>query len=89
MVNGCSVIFLASRKELLSRLLLAAVIHSLLPKRRPMQKLLVRFVTEDTGATAIEYALIVAGIATAIIVAVQGIGPTLNGIFSNVNSQLR
>jgi pilus assembly protein Flp/PilA len=54
-----------------------------------MQKLVVRFLMEDTGATAIEYALIVAGIATAIIVAVQSIGPALNATFSNVNSQLR
>jgi pilus assembly protein Flp/PilA len=54
-----------------------------------MLKLFTRFVRDDSAATAIEYALIAAGISIAIVVAVQGIGTTLNGTFSSVNSQLR
>jgi pilus assembly protein Flp/PilA len=54
-----------------------------------MQKLFARFVTDEAAATAIEYALIAAGISIVIVVAVNGIGTTLNGTFSNVNSQLR
>jgi len=54
-----------------------------------MQKLIARFVKDESGATAIEYGLIAAGISVAIIVAVNGLGTTLNGTFTNVNSQLR
>jgi len=54
-----------------------------------MQKLVARFVKDDTAATAIEYGLIAAGISVAIIVAVNGLGVTLNGTFSSINSQLR
>ncbi len=54
-----------------------------------MQKLFARFVKDDSGATAIEYALIAAGISIVIVVAVGGIGTTLNNTFVNVNSQLR
>jgi pilus assembly protein Flp/PilA len=46
-------------------------------------------VKDESAATAIEYGLIAAGISIAIIVAVNGIGSTLNGIFSSVNTQLR
>jgi pilus assembly protein Flp/PilA len=52
-------------------------------------QLLVRFLKDQSGATAIEYGLIAAGISIAIIVAVQGLGGTLNGIFTTVNGQLR
>ena len=52
-------------------------------------QLLARFVKDESAATAIEYALIAGGISIAIIVAVQGIGTTLNGTFSNINTQLR
>jgi pilus assembly protein Flp/PilA len=53
-----------------------------------MQKVLC-FLKDETGATAIEYGLIAAGISVAIIVAVNGLGTTLNGVFTSVNSQLR
>jgi pilus assembly protein Flp/PilA len=52
-------------------------------------QLLALFVKDNSGATAIEYALIASGIAGAIIVAVQSIGPTLNNTFTSVNTQLR
>jgi len=54
-----------------------------------MRKLLSHFLRDASGATAIEYGLIAAGISVAIIVAVNGLGTTLNGVFTNVNTQLR
>ena len=40
-----------------------------------MKNLVLRFVSDESGATAIEYGLIAAGISVAIIAVVQGIGP--------------
>lgn len=54
-----------------------------------MRQLFARFLSEESGATAIEYCLIATGIAFAIIAAVQGIGPQLNTKFSSVNSSLK
>ena len=48
-----------------------------------------QFLRNDSGATAIEYGLIAAGISVAIIAIVNGLGTTLNGVFTNVNTQLR
>ena len=47
-----------------------------------------RFVKDESGATAIEYGLIAAGIAVAIITAVQALGGTLTGIFEDVNNRI-
>jgi pilus assembly protein Flp/PilA len=47
----------------------------------------VAFLKEDTGATAIEYGLVAAGISLAIIVVVNAIGITLNGKLDNIASQ--
>jgi pilus assembly protein Flp/PilA len=44
---------------------------------------------DEGGATAIEYGLIAAGIAVAIIVVVNGIGTSLNTSFASVQSQLK
>ncbi|MBV8751682.1 MAG: Flp family type IVb pilin [Hyphomicrobiales bacterium] len=54
-----------------------------------MKTLVSRFVKDESGATAIEYGLIAAGISVAIIAVVNGIGTTLNSKFSSINSQLR
>jgi pilus assembly protein Flp/PilA len=54
-----------------------------------MTTLLLRFLQDDTGATAIEYGLIAAGIAVAIIVAVQTLGTNLNTTFSSVSTSLK
>ncbi|HXW26048.1 MAG TPA: Flp family type IVb pilin [Xanthobacteraceae bacterium] len=54
-----------------------------------MRRIIATFIKDQAGATAIEYGLIAAGIAAAIIVAVNGLGTTLNSTFGNVNSQLR
>ena len=53
-----------------------------------MKKLALRFVNDDTGATAIEYGLIAAGISIAIIAVVNGLGTQLNSVFSSISSQL-
>jgi pilus assembly protein Flp/PilA len=53
-----------------------------------MKNLIARFVKDESGATAIEYGLIAAGIALAIIAAVQGLGTQLNTTFSSVSSGL-
>ena len=47
-----------------------------------------RFLNDESGATAIEYGLIAAGIAVAIIAAVNGVGSSLNGKFNAVSSEL-
>ena len=52
-------------------------------------ELLRRFAKDETGATAIEYALIAAGIALIIIPVVKGLGSNLNTKFTSINTQLR
>jgi pilus assembly protein Flp/PilA len=52
-------------------------------------QLISRFLKNESGATAIEYGLIAAGIALAIIAAVNGLGTTLNGKFASINSSLK
>jgi pilus assembly protein Flp/PilA len=48
-----------------------------------------RFFQDESGATAIEYGLIAAGIAVVIIAVINGIGTKLNTKFSSINTQLR
>jgi pilus assembly protein Flp/PilA len=54
-----------------------------------MSKLFARFLNDETGATAIEYGLIAAGIALAIIAVVNGLGTNLNEKFTSINSSLK
>jgi pilus assembly protein Flp/PilA len=54
-----------------------------------MQNLVSRFVKDESGATAIEYGLIAAGIAIAIITAVQNVGTKLSGNFGTISSSLK
>lgn len=54
-----------------------------------MTTLVLRFLADDTGATAIEYGLIAAGIAVAIIATVQALGTNLNSTFSTVSTSLK
>ena len=51
--------------------------------------MLLTFLKNENGATAIEYGLIAAGIAVAIIVAVNGLGTSLNANFQSVSTQLK
>ena len=52
-------------------------------------KKLISFLKNESGATAIEYGLIAAGISIAIIAAVNAVGTDLNTTFSSVSTQLR
>ena len=52
-------------------------------------RLLTEFWRDETGATAIEYGLIAAGIALAIITVVNGIGTKLNAKFTAINTSLK
>ena len=54
-----------------------------------MKNLISRFVKDESGATAIEYGLIAAGISLAIIAVVNGLGTNLNNKFTSVNTQLK
>jgi pilus assembly protein Flp/PilA len=53
-----------------------------------MKKLILRFLKDNSGATAIEYGLIAAGISIAIIAVVNGLGTKLNTKFSSISTQL-
>jgi pilus assembly protein Flp/PilA len=53
-----------------------------------MKKLFARFMKDDSGATAIEYGLIAAGISVAIIAVVNGLGTKLFNTFTSVSNQL-
>ena len=48
-----------------------------------------RFLADETGATAIEYGLIAAGISLAIIAVVNGLGTRLNTRFTAINTSLK
>jgi pilus assembly protein Flp/PilA len=52
-------------------------------------RLLSDFLKDESGATAIEYGLIAAGIALAIIAAVNGLGSTLRDKFTAISSSLK
>ncbi|TMJ50576.1 MAG: Flp family type IVb pilin [Alphaproteobacteria bacterium] len=54
-----------------------------------MKNLIARFVKDESGATAIEYGLIAAGISIVIITAVNSIGSTLNSKFTAINTSLK
>ncbi|WP_376707257.1 Flp family type IVb pilin [Bradyrhizobium vignae] len=47
------------------------------------------FWSDESGATAIEYGLIAAGIALAIITVVNGLGTTMNDKFTSINTSLK
>ena len=55
----------------------------------PLQRTLNKFLNDESGATAIEYGLIAAGIALAIIAVVNGLGTNLNGMFTSINTSLK
>ena len=54
-----------------------------------MKNLIARFVKDESGATAIEYGLIAAGIALAIIAVVNGVGTKLNDQFTSISTSLK
>jgi pilus assembly protein Flp/PilA len=54
-----------------------------------MTNLISRFVRDESGATAIEYGLIAAGISVAIIAAVNGLGGKINSNFESISNSLK
>ena len=54
-----------------------------------MKNLFMRFVKNESGATAIEYGLIAAGISLAIIAVINGLGAKLNTKFASINTSLK
>ncbi|MES2030086.1 MAG: Flp family type IVb pilin [Pseudomonadota bacterium] len=54
-----------------------------------MKSMIRKFWSDESGATAIEYGLIAAGISLAIIAVVNGLGTNLNGKFTEINSSLK
>ncbi|RTE90397.1 MULTISPECIES: Flp family type IVb pilin [Bradyrhizobium] len=54
-----------------------------------MKNLIARFAKDESGATAIEYGLIAAGIALAIITVVNSLGSTLNTKFTSISTGLK
>lgn len=54
-----------------------------------MKRVFLKFLSDQSGATAIEYGLIAAGISLAIIAAVNGLGTTLSTNFTSINSSLK
>jgi pilus assembly protein Flp/PilA len=54
-----------------------------------VRRIFLKFLSDHSGATAIEYCLIAVGISIVIIAAVNGIGSTLNTNFASVNSSLK
>ena len=54
-----------------------------------MKNLFARFVKDESGATAVEYALIVAGIGVAIMAAVTSLGTAIANKFGSVSTALK
>ena len=59
------------------------------PMELNMTNLVKRFAKDESGATAIEYGLIAAGISVAIIAVVQGVGAKLVTTFTSVQTALK
>ena len=54
-----------------------------------MKRLFLDFLYDDSGATAIEYGLIAAGISIAIVAVVNGLGTNLNNKYTSINNSLK
>jgi pilus assembly protein Flp/PilA len=54
-----------------------------------VKRIVLQFLSDEAGATAIEYGLIAAGIALAIIATVNGLGTNLNNVFTSVNNSIK
>ena len=54
-----------------------------------MPNILKSFIADERGATAIEYGLIAAGIALAIITVVNGLGSRLSTKFASISTSLK
>ena len=54
-----------------------------------MRAIFKKFVADESGATAIEYGLIAAGISLAIIAVVNGLGTSLSTKFTSISTSLK
>jgi pilus assembly protein Flp/PilA len=54
-----------------------------------LKRTVLSFLSDESGATAIEYGLIAAGISLAIIAIVNGLGTNLNTKFTDINTSLK
>ena len=54
-----------------------------------MTNLVKRFIKDESGATAVEYGLVAAGISVAIIAVMQGLGSRLNSTFATMHDAFR
>jgi pilus assembly protein Flp/PilA len=54
-----------------------------------LKRILLSFLSDESGATAIEYGLIAAGISLAIIAVVNGLGTNLNEKYTSINNSLK
>jgi pilus assembly protein Flp/PilA len=54
-----------------------------------MRASLIRFLSKNSGATAIEYAMIAAGIALAIVASITKLGTTVDGLFESALTALQ
>ena len=54
-----------------------------------LKRTFLKFWSDESGATAIEYGLIAAGISLAIIAVVNGLGTNLNTRFTDINASLK
>jgi pilus assembly protein Flp/PilA len=59
------------------------------PAEAELKRTILSFLSDESGATAIEYGLIAAGISLAIIAIVNGLGGTLSSKFTDINSSLK
>jgi pilus assembly protein Flp/PilA len=54
-----------------------------------LQRTFLKFLSDESGATAIEYGLIAAGISLAIIAIVNGLGTNIKNQFTSINDSLK
>jgi pilus assembly protein Flp/PilA len=54
-----------------------------------LQRTFLKFLSDESGATAIEYGLIAAGISLAIIAIVNSLGININDKFTSINTSLK
>jgi pilus assembly protein Flp/PilA len=54
-----------------------------------MSNLVIRFIKSESGATAIEYGLMAAGISLAIMAAIGAIGTNLSGTFTSLQTAVK
>jgi pilus assembly protein Flp/PilA len=58
-------------------------------EKKTIVRLVLRFMRDDGGATAIEYAMIASGIAVAIATTVVTLGSSVNGLYSSVLTAMK